>query len=70
MCATLSETTHLCQVTMFNGLVERCFANCVHSFQGKTLDSKEERVSPSPTPTQPSSAHTLNPQPSTLNYNS
>ena len=28
---------------MFNGLVERCFANCVQSFQSKTLDSKEER---------------------------
>ena len=31
------------QVSMYNGLVERCFANCVQSFQSKTLDSKEER---------------------------
>mmetsp|Transcript_15626 Transcript_15626/g.22937 ORF Transcript_15626/g.22937 Transcript_15626/m.22937 type:complete len:95 (+) Transcript_15626:1-285(+) len=31
------------QVTMYNGLVERCFANCVNSFQSKTLDSKEEK---------------------------
>ena len=29
---------------MYNGLVERCFANCVHSFQTKTLSSKEEQV--------------------------
>jgi hypothetical protein len=34
---------------MYNGLVERCFANCVHSFQGKALSSKEEQVR-APTP--------------------
>ena len=48
------------QVTMYNGLVERCFANCVNSFQSKTLDAKEERVQPCPHPP------TLHPLPTSL----
>jgi len=31
------------QVTMYNSLVERCFANCVTSFRGKNLDEREEK---------------------------
>eukprot|EP00287_Rhodomonas_sp_CCMP768_P003265 CAMPEP_0196722468 /NCGR_PEP_ID=MMETSP1091-20130531/4830_1 /TAXON_ID=302021 /ORGANISM="Rhodomonas sp., Strain CCMP768" /LENGTH=123 /DNA_ID=CAMNT_0042064179 /DNA_START=68 /DNA_END=440 /DNA_ORIENTATION=- len=31
------------QVTMYNSLVERCFANCVNGFRQKTLDEKEDK---------------------------
>ena len=29
---------------MYNGLVERCFKDCVESFRRKDLDSTEEKV--------------------------
>ena len=31
---------------MYNGLVERCFKECVDSFRRKNLDSTEERCLP------------------------
>ncbi|KAJ1478804.1 translocator of the inner mitochondrial membrane 9 [Baffinella frigidus] len=31
------------QVTMYNSLVERCFANCVTSFRSKTMDDREDK---------------------------
>uniref|UniRef100_A0A7S1DFI8 Mitochondrial import inner membrane translocase subunit n=1 Tax=Hemiselmis andersenii TaxID=464988 RepID=A0A7S1DFI8_HEMAN len=31
------------QVTMYNSLVERCFANCTSTFRSKNLDEREEK---------------------------
>ncbi len=28
---------------MFNGLVERCFSECVHSFRSKAMSAPEEK---------------------------
>ena len=40
-----SDTRALCDsLRMYNGLVERCFKDCVESFRRKDLDSTEEKV--------------------------
>ena len=33
-----------CSLRMYNGLVERCFKDCVDSFRRKDLESSEEKV--------------------------
>ena len=41
--AKLEELQMRDTLRMFNGLVERCFSECVHSFRSKAMSAPEEK---------------------------